>query len=147
MSTQESATTQNETPSIEDQFKEIYEELSSMTSNAKNVSLRVRDLQRAFKQECKPKKVKKHTVMHDPMNISPELLKYLGQSSGTKLTKSEGMKMVSNRVKNDGMQNKDNRRQFTPDKKLMKILNMPKARTITFVELNKHLAHHFTSTA
>lgn len=145
MSNSASASAQNETPSIDDQFKEIYEELSNMTSNAKNVSLRVRDLQRAFKQECKPKKVKKHTVMHDPMNISSELLKYLGKSSGTKLTKSEGMKMVSSRVKNDGMQNKDNKRQFTPNKQLMKILNMPKARTITFVELNKHLSHHFTS--
>ena len=145
MSNSDSTTAQNETPTIDDQFKQIYEELSNMTSNAKNVSLRVRDLQRAFKQECKPKKVKKHTVMHDPMNISPELLKYLGQSSGTKLTKSEGMKMVSSKVKNDGMQNKDNKRQFTPNKQLMKILNMSKARTITFVELNKHLSHHFTS--
>ena len=147
MSTTQSAATetQTSTPSIDDQFKEIYDEISRMSQNAKSVSLRVRDLQRAFKQECKPKKVKKHTVMHDPMTISPELLKYLGQSSGTKLTKSEGMKLVSTRVKKDGMQNKDNKRQFTPNKQLMKILNMSKARTITFVELNKHLAHHFTS--
>ena len=50
------------------------------------------------------------------------------------------MKMVSSKVKNDGMQNKDNKRQFTPNKQLMKILNMSKARTITFVELNKHLS-------
>ena len=64
MSNSDSTTAQNETPTIDDQFKQIYEELSNMTSNAKNVSLRVRDLQRAFKQECKPKKVKKHTVMH-----------------------------------------------------------------------------------
>lgn len=145
MSNQESTPAQNETPTIDDQFKEIYEELSKMSSNAKSVSLRVRDLQRAFKQECKPKKVKKHTVMHDPMTISSELLKYLGQSSGTKLTKSEGMKLVSGKVKSDGMQNKKNMRQFTPNRQLMKILNMQKARTITFVELNKHLSHHFTS--
>lgn len=145
MSTQDSTTTQTPTPTIDDQFKEIYEEISRISSNTKCVSLRVKDLQRAFKQECKPKKVKKHTVMHDPMTISSELLKYLGLSSGTKLTKSEGMKLVSNRVKSDGMQNKDNKRQFTPNRQLMKILNMPKARTITFVELNKHLAHHFTS--
>ena len=83
--------------------------------------------------------------MHDPMNVSAELLKYLGQKAGTKLTKSEGMKMVSTKVKEQGLQKADNKRQFTPNKALGKILKMDKIKTITFVELNKYLAPHFTS--
>ena len=82
--------------------------------------------------------------MHDPMNISSELLKYLGKDAGTQLTKSESMKLVSNAVRTEGLQNAENKRQFTPNKKLGKVLNMTPIKTITFVELNKYLSHHFT---
>jgi chromatin remodeling complex protein RSC6 len=82
--------------------------------------------------------------MHDPMTISAELLKYLKQPAGTTLTKSESMKAVSLIIKNTNLQNKDNRRMFTPDKALGKVLNMTPIKSITFVELNKYLAHHFT---
>ena len=135
-----------ETPvvSIEDQFKQICEDLTSMSTSSKNLQFQVKNLQRSYKQACKPKKVKKHTVMHDPMNISPELLKHLGKDVGTQMTKSEAMKSVSDYVRSNGLQNPDNKRQFTPNKKLSKILNMAPIKTITFVELNKYLSHHFT---
>ena len=130
---------------LEGQFKAVYEDLSKVTNTTKLLQYRVKELQKTYKQACKPKKVKKHTVMHDPMNVSAELLKYLGQKSGTKLTKSEGMKMVSNKVKEQGLQKAENKRQFTPNKALAKILKMEDIKTITFVELNKYLAPHFTS--
>ena len=132
------------TPTIEEQFKSIYEGISHINGNTKDLQLRVKDLARSYKQACKPKKVKKHTVMHDPMNISAELLKYLGLASGTQLTKSEAMKQVSGRVKSDNLQDVKNKRQFKPNKALGKVLNMSPIKTITFVELNKYLAHHFT---
>lgn len=136
---------ENPLVSLDEQFKLICEELSNLNGTIKTVQGKVKDLQRNCKQACKPKKVKKHTVMHDPMNISAELLKYLGKASGTKMTKSEAMKLVSERVKSDGLQNQENKRQFTPNKALAKVLNMKTPKTITFVELNKHLAHHFTA--
>ena len=141
-----SETTHETTPevSIENQFKDIYEELSNMVSGTRNLQTRVKELSRQYRTACKPKKVKKHTVMHDPMNISAELLKYLKQTAGTQMTKSEAMKMVSTRVKTDGLQNPENKRQFTPNKALGKVLNMSTIKTITFVELNKYLSHHFT---
>jgi chromatin remodeling complex protein RSC6 len=132
------------TTSIEEQFKTIYAGISDINGNAKELQLKVKDLAKGFKHACKPRKVKKHTVMHDPMNITPELLKYLGHSSGTQLTKAEAMKQVSGRVKTDKLQDESNRRQFKPNKQLGKVLNMTPIKTITFVELNKYLAHHFT---
>ena len=138
--------TVSETPTvtIEDQFRSICEELSGMCSQSRVLQTRVKDLHRSYKQACKPRKVKKHTVMHDPMNVSSELLKYLGKTAGTQMTKSEAMKLVSNTVREAGLQNTENRRQFTPNKKLGKVLNMSPIQTITFVELNKYLSHHFT---
>ena len=136
--------TNSTTPAIEDQFKSIYTGISEINCNAKELQLKVKDLAKGFKHACKPRKVKKHTVMHDPMNITPELLKYLGHSSGTQLTKAEAMKQVSTRVKTDKLQDESNRRQFKPNKQLGKVLNMTPIKTITFVELNKYLSHHFT---
>lgn len=129
---------------IDDQFKLIFSGIVGLNNNAKDLQQGVKVLHKMCKTACKPKKVKKHTVMHDPMNVSNELLKYLSEKPGTKLTKSECMKRVSNRVKEDNLQNPENKRQFTPNKKLAKILNMDKVKTITFVELNKYLSHHFT---
>ena len=141
----DTANTETPTLTIEEQFRAICDDLSGMSSNARNLQGKVKDLHRSYKQACKPKKVKKHTVMHDPMNVSADLLKYLGKPAGTQMTKSESMKLVSTSVREGGLQNADNKRQFTPNKKLAKVLNMSPIKTITFVELNKYLAHHFTA--
>ena len=134
-------------PTIEEQFKSIYEGISQINGSTRELQQKVKDLAKGFKQACKPKKVKKHTVMHDPMNISAELLKYLGLAAGTQLTKAEAMKQVSSRVKSDNLQDAKNKRQFKPNAALGKVLNMKPIKTITFVELNKYLAHHFTPVA
>jgi chromatin remodeling complex protein RSC6 len=119
-------------------------DLQKLSGNARHLQLTVKELHRHVKNACKPKKVKKHTVMHDPMTVSAELLKYLKQPAGTKLTKSEAMKLVSGVIKTTGLQNPENKRKFTPNKSLAKVLNMSPITSITFVELNKYLAHHYT---
>ena len=101
--------TSHSTPTIEEQFKSIYAGISQINGNAKELQLKVKDLAKGFKHACKPRKVKKHTVMHDPMEITPELLKYLGLAAETQLTKAESMKMVSARVKTDKLQNAKNK--------------------------------------
>ncbi len=140
--------TVNENASVEvtldDQFKDIYDNFSKMMNLLKHTTVQFKELQKKTKLASKPKKVKKHTVMHDPMNVSAELLKYLKQPANTKLTKSEAMKLVSEQIKSQKLQNNDNKRKFTPNKALAKVLKMNPIKSITFVELNKYLAHHFT---
>ena len=133
-----------ENQSLEEQFQNVSNDLQKIGGTARHLQLIVKELQRNVRNACKPRKVKKHTVMHDPMTISAELLKYLKQPAGTTLTKSESMKAVSLIIKNTNLQNEENRRMFTPDKALGKVLNMTPIKSITFVELNKYLAHHFT---
>mgnify|MGYP001251601119 FL=1 len=133
-----------ESLSLDEQFKNVCADIQKISGTARHLQLTVKELQRHVKSACKPKKVKKHTVMHDPMTVSAELLKYLKQPAGTKLTKSETMKLVSGVIKSSGLQNADNKRKFTPNKSLAKVLNMSPITSITFVELNKYLAHHFS---
>ena len=130
--------------SLDEQFKNVFTDIQKMSGTARHLQLTVKELQRNVKNACKPKKTKKHTVMHDPMTVSPELLKYLKQPANTKLTKSETMKLVSGMIKQNNLQNEDNKRKVTPNKALGKILNMTPIKSITFVELNKYLSHHFS---
>ena len=129
---------------LDEQFKNVCTDIQKISGTARHLQLTVKELQRHVKSACKPRKVKKHTVMHDPMTISSELLKYLKKQPGTKMTKSEAMKEVSTIIKNSNLQNADNKRQFTPNKSLGKVLNMSPIKSITFVELNKYLSHHFS---
>ena len=90
MSASNTETTQYaENQSLDDQFKTVCDDIHKLNGTAKNLIVKVKELQKSVKSASKPKKVKKHTVMHDPMNISSDLLKYLKQPAGTKLTKSE----------------------------------------------------------
>lgn len=130
--------------SLDDQFKNVCADIQKISGTARHLQLTVKELHRHVKNACKPKKVKKHTVMHDPMTVSQELLKYLKQPAGTKLTKSEAMKLVSGIIKTTGLQNAENKRKFTPNKSLAKVLNMSPITSITFVELNKYLSHHYS---
>ena len=129
---------------LDEQFKNVCTDIQKISATARHLQLTVKELQRHVKNACKPKKVKKHTVMHDPMTVSAELLKFLKKPADTKMTKSETMKAVSTHIKENKLQNEDNKRQFTPDKKLAKILKMNPIKSITFVELNKYLSHHFS---
>ena len=136
----------NETEvSLDDQFKMVLTSIQSLNAQSRVLQNHVKDLSKQYKVASKPKKVKKHTVMHDPVNVSKELRSYLGLGSDSgNHTMASCMKLVSTRIKTDNLQLKDNLRQFKPDKKLGKVLNMTPIKVITFVELNKYLRHHYT---
>jgi len=130
---------------LDEQFKLVLDNIGNLNSQSKQLQLNVKDLAKQYKVASKPKKVKKHTVMHDPVKVSKELMTYLSLKEGEEnYTMASCMKLVSTRIKNDGLQMKENLRQFKPDKKLGKVLNMSPIKVITFVELNKHLRHHYT---
>ena len=123
----------------------VLSSIQSLNVQSKLLQNHVKDLSKQYKVASKPKKVKKHTVMHDPVNVSKELRNCLDLGTDTENhTMASCMKLVSTRIKNDNLQLKENLRQFKPDKKLAKVLNMSPIKVITFVELNKFLRHHYT---
>ena len=130
--------------SLDDNFKTVLEGISQLNSQSRDLQNQVKELVKRVKVASKPKKVKKHTVMHDPVCVSKELRCYLGIGEDENHTMASCMKLVSQKIKDDSLQVKDNLRTFKPDKKLGKVLNMSPIKVITFVELNKYLRHHYT---
>ena len=140
--------TDSSSPSISElfemQFKNVFDELSS-------VSKRTRELQDNFKVLHKTVKNAERLSKHKkkkppvPMSLSSELEKFLSVNHGTKMTKAEVMKGVSEYIKSNNLQLEDNKRKFLPNKNLKKVFkSMTTTQPLTFVEINKHVSGHLT---
>jgi chromatin remodeling complex protein RSC6 len=128
---------------IEQQFKNLFDELTNITRKTKDVQDTIKFLQKTCKNAEKLAKTqKKKTPV--PLNLSNDLEKFLGVSKGTKLTKAEVMKGVSEYVKTNNLQVQENRRKFKPNKQLNKVFGMNTNDSLTFVEINKHVSSHLS---
>ena len=128
---------------IEQQFKNLFDELTNITRKTKDVQDTIKILQKTCKNAEKLAKThKKKTPV--PLSLSTDLEKFLGVSKGTKLTKAEVMKGVSDYVKTNNLQVQENRRKFKPNKQLNKVFGMNTNDSLTFVEINKHVSSHLS---
>ena len=131
------------TSTIEQQFKNLFDELTNISKKTKDLQDTVKILQKTCRSAEKQAKIqKKKTPI--PLNLSNDLEKFLGVSKGTKLTKAEVMKGVSEYIKTNNLQIEENRRKFKPNKQLHKVFGMSTNESLTFVEINKHVSSHLT---
>jgi chromatin remodeling complex protein RSC6 len=128
---------------IDQQFKNLFEELTNVNKKTKDLQEAFRLLQKSFRTAEKQAKTHKKKAQV-PLNLSCDLQKFLGVSKGTLLTKAEVMKGVSDYIKTNNLQLEENRRKFKPNKQLNKIFGMSTSQSLTFVEINKHVSSHLT---
>jgi upstream activation factor subunit UAF30 len=77
-----------------------------------------------------------------PSLISEELCKFLGQDEGTMMARTEVTKYVTKYIKDNNLQNPDNKRHILPDSTLKKLLNV-NDEEVTYFNLQKYMKHHF----
>ena len=129
---------------FEIQFKNVFDELSSVHKRTRELQDNFRLLQKTVKSAERLSKHKKKKT-RVPMCLSSDLEKFLSVNHGTKMTKAEVMKGVSEYIKSNNLQLQDNKRKFLPNKKLNKVFkNMNTTHPLTFVEINKHVSGHLT---
>ncbi len=80
-----------------------------------------------------------------PVKISKEMQKFTGIKDEQLVSRVDVTKAICNYVKEHNLQNTDDRRQFTPDEKLSKLLGTTQA--LTYYNLQKHIQQHFIKTA
>jgi chromatin remodeling complex protein RSC6 len=128
---------------IETQFKNVYELMGSFGKGTKEIQDSLKTLQRTIKGAAKQAKTSKKKVQ-EKMSLSVDLEKFLCIQHGTKLTKAEVMKSVSEYIKTNNLQLEDNKRKFKPNKSMSKIFSMKTSDQLTFVEINKHVSGHLS---
>lgn len=76
-----------------------------------------------------------------PVKISREMQKFTGLRDDQLVSRVDVTKAICQYVKNNNLQNQSDRRQFTPDDKLGKLLGT--SEPLTYYNLQKHIQHHF----
>ena len=128
---------------IEMQFKNLQSVLSGFSKETKVLQDDLKLLHKTFRQSDKLTKSRKKKPQ-TKLALSGELESFLSLEQGTKLTKAEVMKSVSNYIKEKDLQIKSDKRKFLPNKDLTKLFGIKKAQNMTFVEINKHVSHHLS---
>ena len=82
-----------------------------------------------------------------PTLISNELAAFLGKPEGSVLARTEVTREVNAYIRNQKLQDKDNGRKINPDAKLLKLLKLKKGDELTYFNLQKYMAAHFTKSS
>ena len=133
----------SEQNNIDECFQSLYTNSSSITKMTRVLQDDLKLLYKIFRQNDKSLKIKKKRPQLK-MNLSKELEEFLLIENGSKLTKAEVMKSVSNYIKEQNLQIQEDKRRFLPNKELSKIFGIKKPQNMTFVEINKHVSPHLT---
>ena len=79
----------------------------------------------------------------EPFYIDPKLSNFLGSPIGDKFARIDVTKLICNYVKDNNLQNPNNRREIIPDEKLTKLFNLKKDDQLTYFNLPKYMAPLF----
>ena len=77
-----------------------------------------------------------------PVKISVEMAKFCNFKPDQLVSRVDVTKAICNYVKDNNLQNKEDRRQFNPDAKLGALLEVKEV--LTYYTLQKHIQKHFT---
>ena len=119
----------------------------------KNVKTLQKQLKVAEANQKKPKKAKdpnapkrKPAGFAKPTRMSAALCDFLGVAHDTEIPRTEVTKMLTQYIKQNELQNPDNKREIKMDDKLSTLLNPPNDVTITFFTLQTYMKPHFVKT-
>ena len=138
--------TENQPPSLESQFSDINEQLSGMSSSFKSLQSRFKTLSKEVKQAEKKSRTRQKAPPKK-LNINSKLASFIKVDSNVEITKAEVMKHISSYIKNNNLQTEADKRQFVPNKQLMKIFGTKESKPMTFVEINKYITQYLTPVA
>lgn len=82
-----------------------------------------------------------------PTNLSDELCDFLGIARGSSLARTEVTRIINQYVKDNKLQNADDRRMIVPDDKLRTIVTLGKDDRLTYFNLQSFIKRHFKTNA
>lgn len=137
-----------------DQFIDLEAKLAQVFSLVKEIRASVKTLKKDYTKLAKSKTKKRGGKKSNPNRapsgfakpgpISAELCKFIGVDKGTELARTYVTKFMTNYIKENTLQNPENRKEILPDTNMKKLLNLGKGETITFFTMQKFMAPHFT---
>lgn len=151
-------------PSLVESFDAVVSQLDTILASTKSLKAEVKRLQKRSKKEISDaqksskKRKSKQTGgegkakrapsgFAKPSEISKSLCDFLGKPIGTEMARTEVTKYITQYIKNNNLQNPENKRHIIPDLKLGNLLNVQNNEVVTYFNLQKFMKHHFPKSA
>jgi upstream activation factor subunit UAF30 len=110
----------------------------------KNVKKKIKTLEKEANKN-KNKGNKKPTGFASPMNVTPEICKFMKVPEGTKLARTEVTKFLIQYIKENNLQNPKQKKEIKPDNALRSLLDIKKneKEPLTYFNLQSKMNKHF----
>lgn len=112
----------------------------------KNVKKKIKTLEKEANKN-KNKGNKKPTGFASPMNVTPEICKFMKVPEGTKLARTEVTKFLIQYIKENNLQNPKQKKEIKPDNALRSLLDIKKnaKEPLTYFNLQSKMNKHFVN--
>lgn len=126
----------------------LSEAITLVEKNAKKVRHMVDLLvKKESKKAAKPAKERKPCGFAVPSQVTNEMCEFMGVESGTAISRIQITQQINKYIKENQLENPENKQNILPDEKLWKILGEDaKENKITHFTLQKYLNKHFIKT-
>lgn len=111
----------------------------------KDTKKHVKSLERELKKR-RPKGQRKPSGFAQPIQISKELCDFLQKPSGSQVARTEVTQYLISYIKENKLQNEENKKVILPDEKLMKLLSLDEGDELTFFNIQSYMNKHFVKT-
>ena len=91
----------------------------------------------------KPKGSKKPSGFAKPGKITKELCNFLNKEEGTEMARTEVTRSLVAYIKENKLNNSDNRQIIHPDNKLKTLLGLEDNQSLTYFTIQKYMNKHF----
>lgn len=112
----------------------------------KDTKKHVKSLERELKKR-RPKGQRKPSGFAQPIKISKELCDFLQKPSGSQVARTEVTQYLISYIKENKLQNEENKKVILPDEKLMKLLSLDEGDELTFFNIQSYMNKHFVKDA
>ena len=153
---------QTENQTIEDevvdpvfeQFDGILSTLTTFKSQITSLQQQLRGLEKVVKRELNTarkaaekkrqrKANRKPSGFAKPSSISSELSKFMSKEEGVQVARTEVTQFIIKYIKDNNLQNPENRKMIMPDDTLKKLLAVKENDNVTYFNLQKFMNRHF----
>ena len=138
--------------SSEESIKILLNSVNTIKSALTEVVSQIKTLEKKIKKEKKTQtkqvsssaqKQRKPTGLALPTTISKELAEFMKETHEKKIARTDVTSYLIKYIKNNNLQDENDKRNINPDEKLSKIFLNPNNEMITFFNMQKYINHHF----
>ena len=132
-------------------FKDVLDFSSVIKADVAKLQQKIKGLERYMKQERKKAKSlepkqprKKPSGFAIPVAVTDELCEFMKKDHGSKVARTDVTKYMVKYVKDNKLEDPENRRVILPDERLGQVLSAEPGDEITYFNLQRFVNHHFS---